>query len=179
MVMSGRELAMRRPPDTRAPHRGGRCRPAGRHGRAHRGRDGGARGLCRAGRMVGLAAGGAVHHDRAAARNRCGRRRDRGELARGGGFRGGLELQRGGRSALVDAACQRLVEPHEQAGGALVAVLRGGRGQRNREERGQRCRRRVQLADRRAARRAVAQVRPDLHELLGRRLAVDDRGEQR
>jgi hypothetical protein len=79
----------------------------------------------------------------------------------------------------VDAAGQRLVGAHEQARGAAGDVVGGRRGQRDREQRRQRRRRRVQLAHRRPARRAVAQVRPDLHQLLRRGLAVDDRRQQR
>src|SRR5204862_3587167 len=51
--------------------------------------------------------------------------------------------------------------------------------QRHREQGRERRARLMQLAHRGAARGAVAQVRADLEELLGRRLAVDDRRQQR
>jgi hypothetical protein len=158
--------------------RGGDGDSPRRYGVVQRGRGNGERAVrCALGGdgVPAVAGGGAVHHNRAAARDRRGRRRERCQLAARRGLGGGLNLERGRRRAVVDAAGDRLVEPGEQASRALVTVVRGSRDQRDRQQRRQRRRRRVQLARRRPAGGAVAQVRPRLDQLLRRRVAIYDR----
>src|SRR5439155_7615233 len=144
-------------------------------GRLSRGRGGTLDGRPGGGGVLAVRRRRAVDRDRAAARDRGGRGGDRRQLAGRGGLRRGLELERGRRGALVDAAGDRLVQAHEEA----VSRLGRGRRERHREERRQRRRRRVQLAHRRATRPAVAQVRAHLQQLLRRRLAIDDRRQHR
>jgi hypothetical protein len=122
----------------------------------------------------------AVDDHGAAAGDRRGRGGDGRELAAGRRFCCGLQLERGRGCSLVHTVDHGLVEPHEHARGGRVDVLaRRVRRQRDRQQGGQRRRAGVQLADRRPACAAVAQVRPDLYQLVGRRLAVDDRRQQR
>ena len=87
-------------------------------------------------------------------------------------------LERGRRGAVVQATADRAHRPARtgcDAGRRAPAAA----ATRDREQRRERRAARVQLAHGGAARRAVAQVRAELEQLLGRRLAVDDRRQQR